>query len=201
MCLCMDGGLDISDTVVQSLAIHHRLWLRRPPRAVLALQQGNRRHRQLQAARRDREHRPCRARRVLPLCTLLRPRQLGKGERELVLAHDKELPVSCPLSMRFRPTHSPHALTPRTHPTHSPHALTPRTHPTRSASDIDILCHLLAPAEPTRVSSFGSLSHFRRSAKPKEAGDATRCIDCPVQDCPYDARKSMVCIPFPDTLN
>lgn len=36
----MDGGLDISDTVVQSLAIHQQLWLRRPPRAVLALQQG-----------------------------------------------------------------------------------------------------------------------------------------------------------------
>jgi predicted dehydrogenase len=60
---------------------------------------------------------------------------------------------------------------------------------TKSCHDIDILCHWFAPATPVRVSSFGSLSHFRKSSKPAAAGDVTRCIDCPVTDCPYDARK------------
>ncbi|PBL02644.1 NAD(P)-binding protein [Armillaria gallica] len=61
---------------------------------------------------------------------------------------------------------------------------------TKSCHDIDIICHWLSPSTPTRVSSFGSLQHFRRSAKPVEAGAATRCIDCPIeQTCPYSAKK------------
>lgn len=59
------------------------------------------------------------------------------------------------------------------------------------SSDIDILCHWLGPAAPTRVSSFGSLKHFRKSAKPAAAGSAMRCLACPMEkDCAYSAKKS-----------
>ncbi|OAX36588.1 NAD(P)-binding protein [Rhizopogon vinicolor AM-OR11-026] len=61
---------------------------------------------------------------------------------------------------------------------------------TKSCHDIDILCHWLSPATPTRVSSFGSLQHFRKEKKPIAAGTATRCLECPMeQDCPYSAKK------------
>lgn len=61
---------------------------------------------------------------------------------------------------------------------------------TKSCHDIDILCHYMAPGAPKRVSSFGSLLHFRKEGKPKEAGDATRCLDCSYQgQCPYSAKK------------
>lgn len=57
-------------------------------------------------------------------------------------------------------------------------------------SDLDILCHWLSPGEPTRVSSFGSLQHFRKDKKPVEAGDAKRCLDCVHErDCAYSAKK------------
>lgn len=59
-------------------------------------------------------------------------------------------------------------------------------------SDIDLLCHWLSPATPSRVSSFGSLQHFRKAAKPTAAGNATQCLDCPMEkDCAYSAKKSM----------
>lgn len=58
-------------------------------------------------------------------------------------------------------------------------------------SDIDILCHWFSPDTPVRVSSFGGLQHFRKSGKPTEAGDATRCLDCAYErQCPYSAKKS-----------
>lgn len=61
---------------------------------------------------------------------------------------------------------------------------------TKCCHDIDILCHWLYPAIPTRVSSFGSLQHFRKEKKPLAAGAATRCLECSIeQDCPYSAKK------------
>ncbi|HEX2132458.1 MAG TPA: Gfo/Idh/MocA family oxidoreductase [Actinophytocola sp.] len=55
----------------------------------------------------------------------------------------------------------------------------------KSGHDIDWLRHLVGrPIE--RVSSFGSLSHFRRAEQP--AGAADRCLSCAVEpDCPYSA--------------
>ncbi|KII94675.1 hypothetical protein PLICRDRAFT_97754 [Plicaturopsis crispa FD-325 SS-3] len=61
---------------------------------------------------------------------------------------------------------------------------------TKSCHDIDILCHWLSPAIPSRVSSFGSLQHFRQSEKPTGAGGAARCLDCPAErECAYSAKK------------
>ena len=60
-------------------------------------------------------------------------------------------------------------------------------------SDIDILCSYLSPSAstPVRVSSFGSLSHFKKANKPVDAGAAKNCLDCPIQDdCTYSAKKS-----------
>lgn len=52
------------------------------------------------------------------------------------------------------------------------------------------MCHWLSPDTPVRVSSFGGLQHFRKSGKPLEAGDATRCLDCAYERrCPYSAKK------------
>lgn len=56
---------------------------------------------------------------------------------------------------------------------------------TKSSHDIDWLSHIIGlPAE--RVSSFGSLLHFRPESKPVDA--AARCLDCPLQNtCAYSA--------------
>lgn len=56
---------------------------------------------------------------------------------------------------------------------------------TKSSHDIDWLSYIVGlPAE--RVSSFGSLLHFRPENKPAEA--AARCLDCPLQNtCAYSA--------------
>jgi predicted dehydrogenase len=58
---------------------------------------------------------------------------------------------------------------------------------TKCCHDIDWLVHLFGQL-PERVSSFGSLSHFRASERP--AGAADRCLDCQVEStCPYSAKR------------
>jgi predicted dehydrogenase len=59
----------------------------------------------------------------------------------------------------------------------------------KSCHDLDWLRHVMgAPAE--KLSSFGSLKHFRRQEKPVTAGNANRCLDCAHESqCPYSAAK------------
>ena len=68
---------------------------------------------------------------------------------------------------------------------------------TKSCHDIDWLVHLIG-ATPTRVSSFGSLTHFRASERP--AGAADRCLDCSVEStCPYSAKRFyLACVADPE---
>ncbi|MFC4012006.1 Gfo/Idh/MocA family protein [Nonomuraea purpurea] len=55
----------------------------------------------------------------------------------------------------------------------------------KACHDIDWLVQLFG-RPPARVSSFGSLSHFRPEDRP--AGAADRCLDCPIEPtCPYSA--------------
>jgi predicted dehydrogenase len=57
----------------------------------------------------------------------------------------------------------------------------------KSCHDLDWLQYVLGEP-PTRVSSFGRLSHFRPENKPTGAAD--RCLDCGVEsDCPYSAKR------------
>lgn len=69
---------------------------------------------------------------------------------------------------------------------------------TKSCHDIDLLLWLLCspdesgskPHLPSQVSSTGALSFFKKSRKPKAAGNATNCISCPHEDgCTYSAKK------------
>eukprot|EP00929_Paragymnodinium_shiwhaense_P042057 TRINITY_DN21834_c0_g1_i1.p1 TRINITY_DN21834_c0_g1~~TRINITY_DN21834_c0_g1_i1.p1 ORF type:complete len:541 (-),score=91.67 TRINITY_DN21834_c0_g1_i1:52-1674(-) len=56
--------------------------------------------------------------------------------------------------------------------------------------DVDLIASWMHADPCVRVSSFGSLRHFRRNRKPAEAGDVKRCLDCAVQStCPYSAPK------------
>jgi predicted dehydrogenase len=58
---------------------------------------------------------------------------------------------------------------------------------TKSCHDIDWLVYLFGRS-PHRVSSFGSLTHFRAEGAP--AGAAARCTDCPIEStCPYSAKR------------
>ena len=52
--------------------------------------------------------------------------------------------------------------------------------------DFDVLGWILDD-DVTRLASFGSLYHFHPEQAP--AGAAERCVDCPVEDCPFDARR------------
>jgi predicted dehydrogenase len=57
----------------------------------------------------------------------------------------------------------------------------------KSCHDIDWLRHIMGK-RCVRVSSFGSLRHFKPENKPQDAG--TRCLDCDHEpQCPYSAKK------------
>ena len=57
----------------------------------------------------------------------------------------------------------------------------------KSCHDLDWLRHVM-DRRCEKVSSFGSLHHFRRASQP--AGAADRCLDCSVESaCPYSAKK------------
>ena len=59
----------------------------------------------------------------------------------------------------------------------------------KSCHDIDWLRYIVGQ-RCLAVSSFGSLIHFRKAAKPAQAGDAIRCIKCDYESsCPYSACK------------
>lgn len=57
----------------------------------------------------------------------------------------------------------------------------------KACHDVDWLIYLMGQV-PSRVSSFGSLHHFRPEQRPAEA--ASRCLDCAVEaTCPYSAKR------------
>lgn len=69
---------------------------------------------------------------------------------------------------------------------------------TKSCHDIDFILWMLcsptpasdnqSPHLPSSVSSAGTLKQFRRSLKPKEAGNVTNCLACPIKEsCMYSA--------------
>ncbi|RMD40213.1 hypothetical protein DV735_g4918, partial [Chaetothyriales sp. CBS 134920] len=70
---------------------------------------------------------------------------------------------------------------------------------TKSCHDIDFLLWLLCspspltgakPHLPTTVMSSGALNHFRKSRKPKAAGNVTNCLRCEAEtSCLYSAEK------------
>lgn len=70
---------------------------------------------------------------------------------------------------------------------------------TKSCHDIDFLLWMLcSPMSasnqtahlPARISSVGSLKQFRRERKPKEAGNATNCLSCPISEkCKFSAKR------------
>ncbi|RPJ51763.1 MAG: gfo/Idh/MocA family oxidoreductase [Chloroflexi bacterium] len=59
----------------------------------------------------------------------------------------------------------------------------------KSCHDIDWLRYILGQ-RCAQVSSFGSLTHFKKEQKPAEAGTALRCLDCAYEPrCPYSASR------------
>ncbi|EGG16566.1 putative oxidoreductase [Cavenderia fasciculata] len=59
---------------------------------------------------------------------------------------------------------------------------------TKSCHDLDLI-HYFMGEHCKKISSFGSLSYFKKENKPKEAGDAKSCLECPIVDrCPYSAK-------------
>ncbi|XP_051518525.1 uncharacterized protein LOC127420351 isoform X1 [Myxocyprinus asiaticus] len=58
----------------------------------------------------------------------------------------------------------------------------------KSCHDLDLIHHWAGGRRCIKVSSFGSLSHFRKENKPARA--ANRCLDCPIEEeCAYSANK------------
>lgn len=59
----------------------------------------------------------------------------------------------------------------------------------KSCHDVDWLRYMVGTTCQS-VSSFGALTHFKKSAKPAQAGAATRCLQCAYEpECPYSAKK------------
>jgi predicted dehydrogenase len=59
----------------------------------------------------------------------------------------------------------------------------------KACHDVDWLRYIMGRS-CVQVSSFGSLLHFRKQAKPAQAGEAKRCLDCTYEPhCPYSAKK------------
>lgn len=57
----------------------------------------------------------------------------------------------------------------------------------KSCHDMDILTWLVG-SEAKKISSFGSLAHFKPECAPE--GAAKRCLDCKVENCQYNAVKA-----------
>lgn len=58
----------------------------------------------------------------------------------------------------------------------------------KSCHDIDLIHHWAGARRCVKVSSFGSVNHFKKADKPTGAGD--RCLDCAIEPhCPYSASK------------
>ncbi|XP_068096576.1 putative oxidoreductase YteT isoform X2 [Hyperolius riggenbachi] len=58
----------------------------------------------------------------------------------------------------------------------------------KSCHDIDLVCYWMGKNRCLKVSSFGTLSHFTKENKPKDA--SSRCLDCSVEEtCPYSVQK------------
>jgi predicted dehydrogenase len=59
----------------------------------------------------------------------------------------------------------------------------------KSCHDLDWIRYIMGE-KCLSLSSFGALKHFKRSEKPREAGEAKRCLDCTYEpNCPYSAKK------------
>lgn len=59
----------------------------------------------------------------------------------------------------------------------------------KSCHDLDWLRYIIG-RRCVQVASFGSLMHFRKEAKPAQAGQAQRCVDCAYEPyCAYSAKK------------
>lgn len=73
---------------------------------------------------------------------------------------------------------------------------------TKSCHDIDVILWLLCspapgsrdpPHLPSTVSSSGSLQFYKKSRKPKAAGNATNCLSCPIEEeCMYSSKRIYV---------
>ncbi|XP_076042453.1 putative oxidoreductase YteT isoform X2 [Oratosquilla oratoria] len=59
---------------------------------------------------------------------------------------------------------------------------------TKSCHDVDLIAYWMSNTRCTKISSFGSLLHFKKEKQPE--GAASRCLDCKVErSCPYSARR------------